>query len=134
MYVSCSKFRLIRLRYINFVNGGSKSSFTTSSYLISGPNHQEEIANLNRKHLQIKTYKNAFGIPLINRSLERVLFDQLSYDKRNNSANAANTGNLQSAHEHLASFNIKVADNSTNKGTQCNQLLPGSYTGIYMYD
>ena len=117
MYASCSKLRLIRLRNINFLNGGNKRSFTTSGVLTSTHIHQDQIANANGKHLQIKTNKNAFGIPLINPSLERVLFDQFSSDKQRKQAKATSTCNLQSAHEHLACFNIKVDDKSTNKGT-----------------
>jgi len=122
MYVPCSTFRHIRLRYINILHGGSKRLFTTTSGLISARIHQEEISNINGKNPQIQSYKNSFGIPLINRSLERVLFDQFTSDKRCSTEKAANTANLQSAHEHLAAFNIKVDHNSTNKGTQSNQL------------
>ena len=117
MYVSCSKRRLTRLRNIQVLNAGSKSSFTTSGALASTHIHQDQIADANGKHLQTKTNKNAFGIPLINPSLERVLFDQFSSDKQRKQAKATNTANLQSAHEHLACFNIKVDDKSTNKGT-----------------
>ena len=108
MYVPCSTFRHIRLRYINILHGGSKRLFTTTSGLISARIHQEEISNINGKNPQIQSYKNSFGIPLINRSLERVLFDQFTSDKRRSTEKAANTANLQFCHKYSCILSKKI--------------------------
>ena len=55
---------------------------------------------------RLENHINPFGIPLLNRSLEKTLFENL---------NKGENANLQPAYEHLSAFNIKVDDVENGK-------------------
>ena len=80
--------------------------------------------NFHKQHLQpdskdqyTQKNTNSFGIPLVNRSLEKVLFGASGSIKRQDDKVAQQK--LQTAKDHLAAFNINTEPDALNKGKLC---------------
>ena len=94
-HIHLRKWNLIRRANSREIFSNSKAPCLNSADVLAAQENQSE-GSSEEKHI------NSFGIRLLDRSLERLLFDKSSKD--------SNKIDLGPAHEHLSNFNINVKD------------------------
>lgn len=119
MMINLTKLSLPRHTFRGLVCGQSKLNFVSSTYFNASQNINSEPLELNSKQQRIEKNINPFGIPLVNRSLERDLFGEVSANKSDGRKQFVEKGkkkDLESAHSHLKSFNINIHQDSALEG------------------
>ena len=113
MYINISKLKP-RQNVIRLLSAKTNAKFFTSTHHKTS---QTQLNNTNSTSKLSKTKKNinSFGIPLINRPLERILFGESSSSKQQD-VDKGSPENLKLAQDHLASFNIKIEAENANNG------------------
>ena len=113
MYINISKLKP-RQNVIRLLSAKINAKFFTSTHHKTS---QTQLNNSNSTSKLSKTKKNinSFGIPLINRPLERILFGESSSSKQQD-VDKGSPENLKLAQDHLASFNIKIEAENANNG------------------
>ena len=113
MYINISKLKP-RQNVIRLLSAKTNAKFFTSTHHKTS---QTQLNNSNSTSKLSKTKKNinSFGIPLINRPLERILFGE-SCSSKQQDVDKGSPENLKLAQDHLASFNIKIEAENANNG------------------